>query len=185
MIKIWGGEGVYYYFEEKAWKETQPFFWHLSPMPKPWLFTSFAFGNTGVSRLWHRGCDIQAPFSHHIHFCLSQHPISRILPSRNRQCVNCSSPRNNISHILHETQCTNSQFADISPQVSRQLQHRRLFLEFNGSQRWKTHTGQFSRTCVTNRLLVVSTQTGLKLPGKLSMYGFQGCQHCQLQTLQK
>lgn len=117
-MKIWGGEGVYYYFEEKAWKETQPFFWHLSPLPKPWLFTSFAFGNTGVSRLWHRGCDIQAPFSHHIHFCLSQHPISRILPSRNRQCVNCSSPRNNISHILHETQCTNSQFADISPQVS-------------------------------------------------------------------
>lgn len=138
---------------------------------------------------WH-GCDTRvvtykAPFFYHINLCLSQHPASRILPSRNRQHVHCNSPSKNIPHILHETQSTNSQFAGISPRVSRQLQHRRLFLEFNGSQRWKTHTGQFSRKCSTTRLPVMSTQTALKLPGKLPMHGCQGCQHCQLQTLQK
>lgn len=37
--------------------------------------------------LWHTGCNIQAPFSHHINFCLSQQAVSRILPSRNRQLL--------------------------------------------------------------------------------------------------
>ena len=123
-----------------------------------------------------------------MHLCLSQHPVTRFLSSRNRQYVYCNSPNKNISHILHKTQCTNSRFAAISLYVSRQLQHKSLFLEYNGSQRKKvenSYTEQFRRKCATTRLPVMSTQTVLKLPGKLSTCGLQGCQHCQLQTSKK
>lgn len=132
------------------------------------------FRHTGTPRLLSSTiCIYVFPNPHSPGFCLPEadHKFIATVPTKTF-CIRLNAPTALLQASLY---------------VTRQLQHKSLFLEYNGSQRKKVEnsTEQFGRKCATTRLPVMSVQTILKLPGKLSRCGLQGCQHCQLQTFKK
>lgn len=91
-----------------------------------------------VTQEWHecRHRNTRAPFFHHRHLCLSQHLVIRILPC-SVFVVTGQAKTPPVFCMSLGAPTASLQACQASQYVTRQLQNKSLFLEYNGIKRWK------------------------------------------------